>query len=209
MKPTIFLFLGPGDTMRYARARKASLRARIKKLFSPTENCYTYKGFPIPSPTMTDRFIKVLRQPLALITLAAAALCLSACCQTAISAQHAQAIHQALQQVETQNKQIRQAIADGEYITVDYRDGVHRFIDGTGMYPSCDFLPPRHKVAFVYFRGLATDETIEKTLKEMKTHGLDVPYIIRDHNGLGPIVEHVRHTRSSGMSQQPFLSLDD
>lgn len=195
--------------MRYARARKASLRTRIKKLFSPTANCYTHKGFPIPSPTMTDRFIKRLHLPLALTTLAAAALCLSACCQPRITAQHAQAIRQGLQQVETQNKQIRQAIADGEYITVDYRDGTHRFIDGTGMYPSSDFLPPRHKVVFVYFRCLATDETIEKALKEMTTHGLDVPYIIRAHNGLGPIVEHVRHTRSSGMSQQPFLSLND
>lgn len=157
---------------------------------------------------MSVRFIQVLHQPLALITLAAA-LCLNACCQTAISAQHAQAIRQALQQVETQNKQIRQAIADGEYITVEYRDGAHRIIDGTGMYPSCDFCPPRHKVAFVYFRCLATDETIEKLLNEMKTHGLDVSYIIRSHNGLGPLVENVRHTRSSGMSQQSFRSLDD
>ncbi len=128
------------------------------------------------------------------IMLAAAGGCLNACCQLSVSAAAQglpQEIAASLQEVGTQNEHLKNAIASGEYITVEYRNGSYIFIDRNRIYSDMESLSMQHKVRFVYFRSLVREETVKRVLAELHEKGIDVPYIVRVHNGHAPYVENV------------------
>lgn len=140
---------------------------------------------------MRNRFFRGLGQG---IMLAAAGGCLNACCQLSVSAA-AQSVQReiaaSLQEVRTQNEHLKKAIASGEYITVEHRDGSYIFIDRDRIYSDMASLSPQHKVRFVYFRSLVREETVKHVLAELHEKGIDVPFIVRVHNGHDPYVENV------------------
>lgn len=140
---------------------------------------------------MSNRFFRELGQG---IMLAAAGGCLNACCQLSVSAAEQslpREIAASLQEVGTQNEHLKNAIASGEYITVEHRDGSYIFIERDRIYSDMASLSPQHKVRFVYFRSLVREETVKHVLAELHEKGIDVPFIVRVHNGHDPYVENV------------------
>lgn len=126
--------------------------------------------------------------------LAAAGGCFNACCQLSVSAAEQSVrreIAASLQEVRTQNEHLKKAIASGEYITVEHRDGSYIFIDRDRIYSDMASLFPQHKVRFIYFRCLVREETAKLVLAELHEKGIDVPCIVRVHNGHEPYVETV------------------
>ena len=121
--------------------------------------------------------------------------CLNACCQLSVSEPSqslSREIAASLQDVGAQNEYLKNAIASGEYITVEYRGGSFIFIDRNRIYSDIESLSTQHKVGFIYFRSLVRDETVRHVLAELHEKGIDVSYIVRVHNGHEPYVENVR-----------------
>lgn len=140
---------------------------------------------------MSNRFFRELGQG---IMLAAAGGCLNACCQLSVSPAEQslpREIAASLQEVGTQNEHLKNAIASGEYITVEHRDGSYIFIERDRIYSDMASLSPQHKVRFVYFRSLVREKTVKHVLVELHEKGIDVPFIVRVHNGHDPYVENV------------------
>lgn len=89
------------------------------------------------------------------------------------------------------NDTIRQAVKSGDYIVVEYEGEGHTFYYKGKAYPDAASITPDRKVDFVYFYGMFKDETITAVLSDLCSNGVDVPYIVRCHNGIGNIVSDV------------------
>lgn len=139
---------------------------------------------------MSNRFFMELGQG---IMFAVAGTCLNACGQLSVTAAEqslTRKIAASLQEVRTQNEHLKKGIASGEYITVEHRDGSYIFIDRDRMYSDVASLSPQHKVRFIYFRCLVRAETLKHVLAELHEKGIDVPFIVRGHNGHCSYVEN-------------------
>ncbi len=92
------------------------------------------------------------------------------------------------------NDTVRQAVKSGDYIVVEYEGGGHTFYYKGKAYPDAASITPDRKVGFVYFHGIFEHETITAVLSDLRSNGVDVPYFIWCHNGIGNIVSGVPKT---------------
>ena len=103
-------------------------------------------------------------------------------------AEHQRKIADSLQYIEGSNKAVRQAVKSGDYIVAERVSTGFKYYYRGKLYPDAASIPPVRQVGFVYFRGLMLHEWVAAGLGELRAAGVDVPYVVTCHNGLGNVL---------------------
>lgn len=102
--------------------------------------------------------------------------------------EHQRAMADSLQYIDGANKAVRQAVKSGDYIVVENASTGYVYYYKGKSYPDAASIPPVRQVGFVYFRGLMLYEEKSEVLGKLQAGGVDVPYIVWCHNGLGNVL---------------------
>ena len=103
-------------------------------------------------------------------------------------AEHQRAMADSLQYIEGSNKAVRQAVKSGDYIVVERASTGFVYYYKGKSYPDAASIPPVRQVGFVYFRGLMLHEWVIAGLGELRAAGVEAPYFVTCHNGLGNVL---------------------